>query len=191
MTTIVFFLEEPSAKEMLKGVLPKILSKNTIANVLYIVFEGKQDLEKHLPIKLRAWLDPNAIFIVMRDQDSGDCRQIKQNLVNKCTDAGKPKTLVRIACHELESFYLGDLKAVSEAIGPPKIASWQNKSKFRNPDALANPSEELKKLAPSYQKILGSRAISPLLDIDNNKSTSFNALIKGIQSMLSSLPQPN
>lgn len=164
---------------MLKGVLPKLLPEDVA--IQFIVFEGKQDLEKRLPIRLRAWLQPDVIFVVMRDQDSGNCVTIKQNLVIKCTDAGKPGTLVRIACHELESFYLGDLNAVSQAIGPARISRQQYKAKFRNPDTLSNPSQELKKLAPEYQKVSGSRAIGPLLDIDNNRSNSFNALISGLR----------
>jgi len=46
MMMLVFFLEEPSAEEMLKDVLPKILPKHVIPR--YVVFEGKQDLEKQL-----------------------------------------------------------------------------------------------------------------------------------------------
>lgn len=150
---LVFFLEEPSAREMLKGVLPGLLPEDI--TIQYVVFEGKQDLEKRLPLRLKAWQHPDAAFIVMRDQDSGDCEKIKQNLVNKATQAGKPQTLVRIACHELESFYLGDLAAVAKAIGPSNIARLQANKKFRNPDKLANPSQELKKLARNYQKIAG------------------------------------
>lgn len=44
--TVVFFLEEPSAREMLKGFLPRTFPG--ITDVTYIVFEGRQDLEKHL-----------------------------------------------------------------------------------------------------------------------------------------------
>ncbi len=182
MSQIVFFLEEPSAEQMLKGVLPKILPQTIIPR--FVVFEGKQDLEKHLPMRLRAWQNPDALFVVMRDQDSGDCTAIKRGLVKKCTDSGKPDTLVRIACRELESFYLGDLKSVSQAIGPTNIEKHQNKAKFRNPDTLASPSQELKKLAPSYQKVSGSRVIGPMLDLDNNKSTSFNALINGVRRLI-------
>ena len=178
MRQIVFFLEEPSAEGMLKGVLPKILPKTITPR--FVVFEGKQDLEKRLPLRLRAWRQPDTLFVVMRDQDSGDCTTIKRVLVKKCTDSGKPAALVRIACRELESFYLGDLKAVSEAIGPANIENHKNKAKFRNPDTLTNPSQELKKLAPSYQKVSGSREIGPMLDLDNNKSPSFNALINGV-----------
>ena len=182
MRQIVFFLEEPSAEEMLKGILPRILPETIIPR--FVVFEGKQDLEKRLPMRLRAWQQTDTLFVVMRDQDSGDCIAIKRELVKKCTGSGKPDALVRIACRELESFYLGDLKAVSQAIGPTNIGGYQNKPKFRNPDTLANPSQELKKLAPLYQKVSGSRAISPVLDLENNKSTSFNALIKGVRRLI-------
>lgn len=42
MTTLVFFLEEASAKEMLHGILPKILPEHVVQR--FIVFEGKQEL---------------------------------------------------------------------------------------------------------------------------------------------------
>jgi len=182
MTQLVFFLEEPSAKEMLKGLLPKLLPAGVTPQ--YVVFEGKQDLEKRLPIRLKAWLQQDAKFIVMRDQDNGNCITIKQNLVKKCTTSGKPEALIRIACHELETFYLGDLNAVALAIGPAKISKLQNKVKYRVPDRLANPSEELKKMAPGYQKVSGSRAIGPFMDINNNQSNSFNALVSGVRRLL-------
>lgn len=182
MNQIVFFLEELSAEKMLQGLLPRLLPQNITPR--FVVFEGKQDLEKQISRKLRAWNQPHCCFVVMRDQDNGDCVTIKQNLVKKCTDAGKPETLVRIACHELESFYLGDLNAVSQAIGPAKISKPQRKEKFRNPDALENPSQELKNLVPSYQKVSGSRAIGPFLDIENNKSNSFNSLVNGVRRLI-------
>jgi hypothetical protein len=182
MTQLVFFLEEPSAKEMLKGLLPKLLPVDVTAQ--YVVFEGKQDLEKRLPMRLKAWQQPNAKFIVMRDQDNGNCVTIKQNLLDKCATSGQSEALVRIACHELETFYLGDLNAVAAAIGPAKIDKLQTKAKYRDPDRLANPSEELKKLAPSYQKVSGSRAIGSLLNINTNKSNSFNALINGVKRLV-------
>ena len=182
MSQIVFFLEEPSAKEMLNGVLPKILPETMTAK--YVVFQGKQDLEKRLPIRLKAWQDPNTKFVVMRDQDSGNCVEIKNGLLTKCRDAGKPETLVRIACHELEAFYLGDLQAVGNALGPTNLGRQQDKAKFRNPDTLNNAAQELKKLVPSYQKVSGSRALSPHLDIDNNCSTSFTALIAGVRRLI-------
>ena len=59
MKTIVFFLEEPSAKEMLAGLLPRILPENIL--IRFIVFRGKQDLEKNLKKKLNGWRLPNSV----------------------------------------------------------------------------------------------------------------------------------
>lgn len=182
MTQLVFFLEEPSAREMLKGLLPRLLPGHI--HVQYVVFEGKQDLEKRLPIRLRAWQRPDSLFVVLRDKDSGDCLVIKQNLTELCEASGKPDTLVRIACHELESWYLGDLSAVANTIGPDNIWRFQNKQKYREPDRLANPFEELKKIAPGYQKIAGSRAIGPHLSTNRNRSISFRVFVAGVQSLI-------
>ncbi|MCI5134389.1 MAG: DUF4276 family protein [Candidatus Electrothrix sp. AW2] len=183
MTTLVFFLEEASAKEMLHGILPKILPEHVVPR--FIVFEGKQDLEKQLVRKLRRWQQPNSRFIILRDQDAGDCRKIKQNLVKKCHEAGQADAVIRIACHELESFYLGDLQAVEEGLAMSGLAKRQNQQKFRKPDNLPNPARELKALTKKrYQKISGSRAIGKYLDTEKNRSQSFNALVKSIKNVV-------
>lgn len=185
MITVVFFLEEPSAKEMLRGVLPRILPENM--QVRYIVFQGKQDLEKSLKNKLRAWKIPNSVFVVMCDKDSGDCKAIKVKLVNLCREAGREGVLVRIACRELESFYLGDLAAVEKGLCVNGLKRQQQNKKFRNPDGLNNAAEELFKLTNNgYDKVAGSRAISPYLDLNINRSKSFNALITGIKNLIKS-----
>ena len=44
--TLVFFLEENSAKVMLEGLLPKLFGAETIKR--YVVFEGKSDLENQI-----------------------------------------------------------------------------------------------------------------------------------------------
>jgi hypothetical protein len=188
MKTIVFFLEEPSAKEMLEGILPRILPSDITRR--YIVFQGKQDLEKNLVKRLRGWQLPDSVFVIMRDQDAGDCMTVKKRLVDLCEQAGKWNALVRVACHELESFYLGDLKAVEIGLELKGIASEQRKSKFRKPDLLANPSEELSKLTRgNYQKISGSRAIARCLDPSSNSSHSFNVLLSGIRRLIGEMAQ--
>ena len=52
MKALVCLLEEPSAKEMLKGVLSRMLPHDIWVKY-YIVFEGKQDLEKQMIRRLR------------------------------------------------------------------------------------------------------------------------------------------
>lgn len=184
MMTLVFFLEEPSAKEMLNGILPRILPDDIVLR--FVVFEGKQDLERQLIRKLRLWNVPDSHFLIMRDQDSGDCHQIKSNLVEKCRKANRPDAIVRIACHALETFYLGDLSAVDKGLKMGTLAKLQNRRKYREPDNLANPDQELIALTKNrYQKLSGSRAISRHMSLENNFSHSFNVLVKAIQGVLS------
>ncbi len=57
MSTLVLLLEEPSARALLEGLLPRILS--TKVEIIYLVFEGKQDLEKNVTRKLRGWRRPD------------------------------------------------------------------------------------------------------------------------------------
>jgi hypothetical protein len=186
MKELVFFLEEPSAAEMLAGILPRLLSDNVIPR--FITFEGKQDLERQLIRRLRGYQNPGAVFVVMRDQDSQpDCRVIKTRLASMCQEAGRPDALARIACRELESFYLADLSAVERGLGLSNVAKHQHGAKFRNPDQTVSPAVELAKLSRGqYQKVSGSRAISPYLDLENTRSPSFHNLIKGIRRIVAS-----
>jgi hypothetical protein len=180
---LVFFLEEPSAGYMLDGVLPRLLPDNV--SYLWVPFDGKQDLEKQLPRKLKGWLHTeDTRFIILRDQDGGDCKKIKARLHDICVQAGKPDVLIRIACRELESFYLGDLHAVGKGFNKPRLAETQNSRKFRNPDGLGNPIQELERLVPEYEKGSGSRVISPHLNLETNYSCSFRALITGIKMLV-------
>jgi hypothetical protein len=183
MKSIVFCLEEPSAREMLRGVLPKILPAEVSTH--YIIFQGKQDLERHLVRRLRLWRLPETRFVVMRDQDSADCHSVKAKLVELCTQAGKGDSLVRVACRELESFYLGDLAAVESGLGVNGISRHQASRKFRDPDQLGNPVQEIRRLTNNtYQKISGSRAIGPHLKLDGNRSKSFSVLVSGIKKLV-------
>ena len=165
MRELVFLLEEASARAMLESLLPRILSPEIKPRL--IPFEGKQDLEKQMVKRLRAYQNPHARFIVMRDQDShADCKALKASLIERCREAGKDSvTLVRIACRELESFYLADLAAVEAGLGIRGLVKQQQTVKFRQPDRLGSPSKELKKLTKErYQKVSGSRQIGQHLD---------------------------
>jgi len=182
MAKLVFLLEEPSMEEVLTVVLPKILPPTTAFQL--IPHTGKSDLEKSIPRKLAAWNEPDVRFVVIRDKDSGDCVIIKKNLAQICATAGRGDTLVRIVCHELESWLLGDLAAVEAAYNVKGLSAKQGKRKFRQPDLLANASDEIKNLIPNYQKIAGARTISPHLNIDKNHSHSFNVFINGVRGLV-------
>ena len=181
----MFLLEEQSAKAFLQnGVIQKLVPVEADISIRYIVFEGKQDLEKGIPRKLRAWLNPKAVFVVVRDQDSEpDCIRLKQRLVSLCQQGGRPDALVRIVCRELESWYLGDLKAVEQGFGLSGLAKKQ--TKYSHPDRLNNAKQQLNHITNNqYQAMSGSRAISPYINIEHNQSQSFQVFINGVRRII-------
>lgn len=111
---LVFLLEEPSAKDLLAGLLPKLLPERV--HVHYLVFDGKQDLEGQLVRKLRGWRMPDSAFVVLRDQDAAECRTVRARLAKLVEESKRTPSLVRAACRELESWIVGDWHAVAEAL---------------------------------------------------------------------------
>lgn len=178
---VVFFLEEPSAQDFLEAILPRVLPVHITPH--FLVFEGKQDLEKQLVRRMKRWLRPNSRFIVMRDQDSGDCKVIKARLHDLCVTAGQPNATVRIVCKELETFFVGDWPAIAAGFRQPKLADHAEKAKFRTPDDLGSPFGEIKRLIPTYQKRNGARTVSPHLDLARNKSSSFQVLMRTLSDL--------
>ncbi|HKU17943.1 MAG TPA: DUF4276 family protein [Candidatus Saccharimonadales bacterium] len=190
MRELVFLLEEPSARAMLDSLLPRLLKDDI--HYRLIPFEGKQDLERQLERRIRGYQNPNARFIVLRDQDSHpDCRELKAKLLMLCQRSNKGlNCLVRIACRELEAFYLADLQAVGAALGMNSLVAQQGGRKFRSPDNLENPSHELMVLTRNhYQKVGGSREIGKHLQLENERSASFKSLIAGIRRMAAELAE--
>lgn len=184
MNEWVFLVEGKAEKELLEGILPSLISDEDKRRI--IPFEGKQDLVKQLVRKIRGYQNRDAIFFVLIDQDiEPDCKKIKNHLIALCNEAEARRYMVRISCREMESFFLADLRAVEEGLkeqGVRGIAKHQRSKRLREPDRLHSPAYELNALTKGiYQKVSGARAISPLLDLDNQRSTSFHHLVSGIR----------
>jgi hypothetical protein len=178
---LVFLLEEPSMQAALEGILPRLIPGVWFQCVPH---EGKQDLEKSVPRKLRGWREPGVRFIVVRDQDSADCHDVKNILVALCQEAKRPDTLVRVACRELEAWFLGDLQAVERGLGIENLACRQGKTRYREPDHNGNPFQELRRLVPTYQKVSGARRIGSHLTLDHPRSHSFAIFLQGIRRIV-------
>ena len=144
---LVFLLEERSMKELLNGILPKILPEAISFQV--IPHNGKSDLQRSISKKMR--------------------RIVEQT--------GK-EAVIRIVCRELESWYFGDLRAVSLACNE-NLEPLAKRKKYRIPDEIGNPKEELKKIIPVHQQTSGARRIGPLMNIDANTSESFRQFVQG------------
>lgn len=177
--TLVFLLEEKSMKVFLDTLLPKVLPPDV--DYFTIPHEGKSDLKKSLPTKLKAWNIPDSKFIVVQDQDSNDCRKLKQELLDLCKEYDR-EVLVRIACHELEAWYWGDLKAVEKAYNKD-LSKVGRKRSYRIPDDIVSPKRELQKLLPEHQQIEGAKRIAQYIDIERNTSVSFHVFVDGVRRM--------
>lgn len=60
MICLACMLEEPSAREMLKEILPSVLPEDV--SLRFVIFEGKQDMEKQIEKRLRGWNIPDTLF---------------------------------------------------------------------------------------------------------------------------------
>lgn len=164
-------------KVLLEGLLPRLYPDLPF---LCVTFSGKQDLERGVPRKLRAWREPGVKFVVLRDNDGEDCQGLKERLCRLCEEGGRADALVRIACQELEAWYLGDPAALAEAFGEEGLRRIGARARFRNPDTVVHPSAEVLKLIPEFQKVSGARRVAPYLGRNTNASPSFQALLRGL-----------
>jgi hypothetical protein len=183
MKRVVFLLEEYSMKVFLDNLLPRLFPT---LEFLCVPHEGKSDLVKSIPRKLKAWQEPGVKFMIVHDQDGNDCIVLKQRLQQCAQDGGRPDTLVRIPCRELESWYLGSPNELAAAFECPAILETLGKARFRDPDAVAEPSRALTELIESFQKVGGARRMSHVVTRDNS-SKSFQVFLSGVERMAAEL----
>ena len=187
MNRIVFLLllEEDSMRILLEGLLPRLFPGLLFQCVPH---EGKHDLEKSILRKLKAWREPGVRFVVVRDQDSADCHQVKTNLVQLCLGTGRRDVLVRVACRELEAWYIGEPQALKQAFPAirPSALRELGKSRYQNPDTVVRPSDIVAKLIPEFQKRSGARHMAAFLS-RGNSSNSFRVFVEGVERLWTSM----
>lgn len=187
-------VEEPSAEEALKALLPRI-----VPGVAFqiVPFNGKTDLLRKLPVRLRDyayyWAETGLRIIVLLDRDNDDCAELKRRLVEIAHDAGLPgeATLFRIVIEELEAWFLGDVPALHAAYPkvPPSLGS---QTKFRDPENVPGGAwEGLEHVLQKHgyhrkglQKVRAASEIAPHMDIENNRSQSFQVFRDGLRRLV-------
>lgn len=181
--------EEKSMAVFLEGVLSRILPGGWKQGLHYEIrpHEGKSHLRKSLPKKMRAYAYfPRPVkVLVIHDQDSNDCRQLKNDLQNLCEqNSDNVPFVIRIVCRELENWYLGDFNAISKVYEDEAVLKQQNKAKYRDADRTHG-SSEMKKLVKNFEKMEAAARMSQYMDIHKNRSTSFQHFVSGIQKVIS------
>jgi len=186
-THVEFLLEETSMENLLSIILPQILPEGYELNVNCFLrpHQGKSDLKKSVPNKIKAFskfFKPSKIIII-QDQDSNDCVLLKSKLIELCETNGTCPILIRIACRELENWYLGDMNAIEKVYPKFKPKSHKYRAKFRNVDNCFG-SNELERIVEGFQKGYASKNIPNYMNLNKNKSHSFNQLISGVKIFL-------
>lgn len=200
-------VEELSAKVALDLLLPRTIPVE--ATFVVHAFEGRVRLLSRLEQRLRgySYYGQNTRILVLVDRDDDDCRVLKAHLEQTarsvglptlCTATGQGRIQVcnRIACEELEAWFLGDPKAVCAAY--PKVkASYASQSKYRDPDAITGGTWEamahLLNQAGHYRdrarfpKVEVARMVTPHLDLNRNNSSSFRVFIDGVRRLTQDL----
>jgi hypothetical protein len=198
-----FLVEELSTEAALVNLVPKILeAKHSLA---IHPFQGKADLLSNLPHRLRAyglWIPEDWRIVVLIDEDREDCKVLKGKLEKAAREAGlvtRTSTkgqgvfvvLNRLAIEELEAWFFGDVLALKAAY--PRIPATLGKTaKYRDPDSIAGGTwealeRELKKAGyypTGMPKIEVSRSVSRHMDVERNRSHSFQVFVHGLKACI-------
>jgi hypothetical protein len=78
---------------------------------------------------------------------------------------------------------------MANAFGKAHLSEIGNKARYRNPDAIQQPSKKIARLIPEFQKISGARRMAQHLSRDGNRSRSFQVLMEGIEYLISDMPK--
>jgi len=186
---IVFLVEDLSMKEFLEGILPRLGFNPEDFKIKS--HHGKGDLKHNLDNIVPSWSKKANQIIVLIDQDTDDCLKLKNEIRKKmilCSCDYK----IRIACYELEAWFLGDMDAIKQCSERFDPDSHRNKEEFRDIDSIhmPKPSTLIEKIAPDLKKIYSRKdkfasEISKHINLESkvNKSHSFNVFLETIKSI--------
>jgi hypothetical protein len=197
-------VEELSAEKALRNILSEIVTG--IHTFKIITHQGKQDLLKKLPSKLKGysrWITNDYKIIVLIDRDNQNCIELKNLLegyalnVRLITKSSRNQNqsftvLNRIAIEELEAWFFGDEEAVRAAY--PRVSpKFTKKAEYRNPDKIKGGTwEALERILQTagyfktgYSKTEAANNISKNMRPLSNRSKSFRVFWDGITECLS------
>lgn len=168
----------------LRGILPKVFP-SWVENVdwVSVPHNGKSALQKSIPRKISAWREPNVRFVILQDNDGGDCIALKSHLRELASARSEDQVLIRIVCQELESWLLGDLQAVKAAYPKASIQPGKLPQKLRDPDRLGNAAQELAQITGTKAKVQRAGLIADKMNLSDNRSYSFKIFLTGLQQL--------
>jgi hypothetical protein len=202
---IEFLVEEPSAKQALDIILPRLIAPHTfeVRNFL-----GKDRMLRQLPGRLKGYSHQLAYYphiVVVIDRDDDNCHNLKADLESIAHDAGLSTkssvgagetyvVLNRIAIEELEAWFFGDVEALHSAYGlSPHLHA---RAPYHNPDNIAGGTwEALERelqhaghFKTGLNKIEAARTIAGYMDPARNRSRSFQVFRDALLALIDHKP---
>lgn len=197
-------VEEASAEPVVHSVLRQLAPT---PNVGVRVFQGKRDLMKNLPARLRGYANwmrsADVRVVVLIDEDRQDCHVLKQEmdalaqqvgLVTKShsSHGGSFSVVNRIAVEELEAWFFGDPAAVRAAF-PRVSGTFERRASLRHPDSIRGGTAEAFERVlreggyhlSGVRKLAAAETIAAHLNVRSNASPSFNCFVEGIEALCS------
>lgn len=179
---IVIFTEEESMNAALEELLSRNFPERRKGIDWFLIdFNGKSDLERKFPRRMKIWNYGEPLFVILRDNDGSNCLALKKRLHDLAVPIAKPFK-IRVVCQELESWFLGDSQAVNKAY--PRCRFSNGTAKYRNPDAMNNASQKLGELTGDFSKVGRASMIAAHLDPARNVSRSFMVFFQTLQQHL-------
>lgn len=181
MNQAVIMVEEPSIGHVVNIIAERL----GIANRTKIIaHEGKGDLKRSFPRKVRAWnAGMTTRFVICMDNDTANCTVLKNELRALLPPNPSHEFKIRLVMNELEAWYLGDMDALELAGYIPKDSAVKNQKKksFRVPENMVNAKREFLKLVKTQGQITLARSIAPHLNLQNDRCKSFKHFVEALQ----------
>lgn len=177
----VVFLEERTAEAFASAIAVRL---GLTDRLTFVPHEGKSDLDRSFPRKIPAWRYPSdARFVIVRDNDGADCRQLKQRLLEKVGTPYRDRVKIRIVMQELEAWYLGDLDAVEAAgfLSAGQAQRLKASTDYRTPEALLQSKQTFMKLVNRRSTIEIASEVGRCANLENNLCAGFRYFLDALR----------
>lgn len=203
---LYFHTEEESMIIVLETIVDKVLGARISYQFIQRPHNGKHNLLKEIATDFKnyaeQWKDSQDFrVIVLVDRDRDDCKNLNNTILKIAVEQGLPcdplhnpivPLLTVIVIQELESWFLGDMKAI-QTLFPNVVENPYFQTTYTTTDQIENPKEELLLVLQYYGHFLNyerlsaktmAKKLAPHMTPDSNRSASFQFFNRRLQDLI-------